>query len=148
MGDPHGFLHIPFVPEPKRPPGQRLRDHKMIFELMPVDEVGRQARRCMNCGVPFCQHGCPVGNRIPRWNDLVGTDRWREALEQLHATNNFPEFTGYICPAPCEAACVLEINDDPGHHQAGGAGASSSGAGGRAGYGPGHPSRAPGAESR
>jgi len=113
VGDPHGFLHIPFVPEPKRPPGQRLRDHKMIFELMPVDEVGRQARRCMNCGVPFCQHGCPVGNRIPRWNDLVGTDRWREALEQLHATNNFPEFTGYICPAPCEAACVLEINDDP-----------------------------------
>jgi glutamate synthase (NADPH/NADH) small chain len=85
----------------------------MIFELMPVGEVRRQADRCMNCGVPFCHAGCPVGNRIPRWNELVTTDHWQEAIDELHATNNFPEFTGYICPAPCEAACVLEINDDP-----------------------------------
>jgi glutamate synthase (NADPH/NADH) small chain len=113
VADPRGFLRIPHVHAPKRPPEQRVRDHKMIFELMPVGEVGRQARRCMDCGVPFCQDGCPVGNRIPRWNDLVGSDRWREALDQLHATNDFPEFTGYICPAPCESACVLAINSEP-----------------------------------
>jgi glutamate synthase (NADPH/NADH) small chain len=85
----------------------------MIFQLRPVDEVRRQADRCMNCGIPFCHDACPVGNRIPRWNELVTAGRWREAIDELHATNNFPEFTGYICPAPCEAACVLEINDEP-----------------------------------
>jgi glutamate synthase (NADPH/NADH) small chain len=85
----------------------------MIFDLMPVGRLKGQADRCMNCGIPFCHHACPVGNRIPRWNELVTRDSWRDAIDQLHATNNFPEFTGYICPAPCQAACVLEINDDP-----------------------------------
>jgi glutamate synthase (NADPH) small chain len=90
-----------------------VRDHRMIFDLMPVGQLREQAGRCMNCGIPFCHFACPVGNRIPRWNELVTRDAWRDAIEQLHATNNFPEFTGYICPAPCQAACVLEINDDP-----------------------------------
>jgi glutamate synthase (NADPH/NADH) small chain len=113
VNDPRGFLDVRFVHAPKRDPAERVHDHKMIFELMPVGEPDRQAQRCMNCGIPFCHDACPVGNRIPRWNELVAADRWAEALQQLHATNNFPEFTGYICPAPCEAACVLEINDDP-----------------------------------
>jgi glutamate synthase (NADPH/NADH) small chain len=113
VSDPHGFLRIPYVHEPKRPPAQRVGDHRTIFELMPAGQIGPQAQRCMNCGIPFCHDACPVGNRIPRWNELVATDRWAEALDQLHATNNFPEFTGYICPAPCQAACVLAINDDP-----------------------------------
>jgi glutamate synthase (NADPH) small chain len=113
MGDPRGFLELEYVHEPKRDPAERVRDSKMIFDLMPVGELRRQADRCMNCGVPFCQFACPVGNRIPRWNELVTRDHWKDAIDQLHATNNFPEFTGYICPAPCQAACVLEINDDP-----------------------------------
>jgi glutamate synthase (NADPH/NADH) small chain len=113
MGNPRGFLDLEYVHEPKRDPAERVHDHRMIFELMPVEEVRRQADRCMNCGIPFCHFACPVGNRIPRWNELVGRDDWQDAIEQLHATNNFPEFTGYICPAPCQAACVLEINDDP-----------------------------------
>ena len=113
MGNPRGFLELDYVHEPKRDPAERVRDHRMIFDLMPVGQLKEQADRCMNCGIPFCHHACPVGNRIPRWNELVTRDSWQEAIEQLHATNNFPEFTGYICPAPCQAACVLEINDDP-----------------------------------
>ena len=77
----------------------------------PLAELREQGARCMECGVPFCHNGCPLGNLIPDWNDLVYRDRWREAIEQLHRTNNFPEFTGRLCPAPCEAACVLEIHE-------------------------------------
>ncbi len=91
----------------------RLRDWKEVYEPFPVDAARRQGARCMDCGIPFCHEGCPLGNLIPEWNDLVYRDDWSEAIERLHATNNFPEFTGRLCPAPCEGACVLGINDDP-----------------------------------
>jgi glutamate synthase (NADPH/NADH) small chain len=84
-----------------------------VYEAFPADELKHQAGRCMDCGIPFCNNGCPLGNLIPDWNDLVYRDNWREALDRLHATNNFPEFTGRLCPAPCESACVLGINQDP-----------------------------------
>jgi glutamate synthase (NADPH/NADH) small chain len=113
MGELGAFLKISRVPAPERDPRARLRDYGEIFEVLPEAEAGRQGARCMECGVPFCHDGCPLGNLIPDWNDLVYKGRWREAIEQLHATNNFPEFTGLICPAPCEPACVLAINDDP-----------------------------------
>ncbi|HVL96978.1 MAG TPA: glutamate synthase subunit beta [Solirubrobacteraceae bacterium] len=113
MGDPAGFLQIHRVPMPERDPRERVRDHAEIYGVLPEDELRRQGARCMDCGVPFCHDACPLGNLIPDWNDLVYRDRWREAIDQLHATNNFPEFTGLICPAPCESACVLAINDDP-----------------------------------
>src|ERR671915_214005 len=113
MGDPKGFLRLERVGFQKRDPRQRVHDYRQYFSL-PGDRVLRdQGGRCMDCGVPFCQEGCPLGNKIPDWNDLVYNDRWHEALVYLHATNNFPEFTGLICPAPCESACVLDINDDP-----------------------------------
>jgi glutamate synthase (NADPH/NADH) small chain len=92
---------------------ERVHDWLEVYEEFPEDRLRRQAARCMDCGIPFCHQGCPVGNVIPDWNDLVYRDRWREAIERLHATNNFPEFTGRLCPAPCEAACVLGINNDP-----------------------------------
>src|SRR5581483_1048273 len=92
---------------------ERVHDYKQYFSLQGDEELKRQGARCMDCGVPFCHEGCPLGNLIPDWNDLVYRDKWREAIDQLHATNNFPEFTGRICPAPCESACVLAINDDP-----------------------------------
>src|SRR3954453_7433625 len=110
MGDPSGFLDIQRVPMPERDPRERVRDHKEIFGVLPDEELKAQGARCMDCGVPFCHDGCPLGNLIPDWNDLVYRGRWREAIEQLHATNNFPEFTGLICPAPCESACVLAID--------------------------------------
>src|SRR5882757_1709661 len=91
----------------------RLRDWKEVYNDFAVDKVQTQAGRCMDCGIPFCNNGCPLGNLIPDWNDLVFRDHWRDAIERLHATNNFPEFTGRLCPAPCEAACVLGINQDP-----------------------------------
>jgi len=113
MGELGGFLRVERVGFEKRDPHERVHDYSQYFAL-PADHVLRdQGGRCMDCGVPFCQEGCPLGNKIPDWNDLVYNDRWREALVQLHATNNFPEFTGLICPAPCESACVLDINDDP-----------------------------------
>ena len=90
-----------------------MKDYGEIYKVLPEPELKRQASRCMGCGVPFCNHACPLGNLIPDWNDLTRTGRWREAIDQLHATNNFPEFTGLVCPAPCEDACVLDINDDP-----------------------------------
>src|SRR5688572_32295942 len=96
-----------------RPVAVRLRDWKEVYEEFPIDRVQLQAGRCMDCGIPFCNNGCPLGNLIPDWNDLVYKDHWREAIDRLHATNNFPEFTGRLCPAPCEAACVLGINADP-----------------------------------
>ncbi|MFZ9170007.1 MAG: glutamate synthase subunit beta, partial [Ilumatobacteraceae bacterium] len=90
----------------------RVQDWKEVYEPFPVDELTRQAGRCMDCGIPFCNNGCPLGNLIPDWNDLVYRGNWRDAIERLHATNNFPEFTGRLCPAPCESACVLGINSD------------------------------------
>ena len=113
MGDPRGFLKIGRKPIPKRDKVERLQDYRYVYEPMPDDELKEQASRCMDCGVPFCNTGCPLGNLIPDWNDLVYRDRWKSAIERLHATNNFPEFTGMLCPAPCEPACVLSINDDP-----------------------------------
>ena len=97
----------------RRPVPVRLRDWKEVYEDFPAEAVQTQAGRCMDCGIPFCNNGCPLGNLIPDWNDLVYRDHWRDAIDRLHATNNFPEFTGRLCPAPCEAACVLGINADP-----------------------------------
>lgn len=110
MGKPTGFLEIARATPPRRPVETRLRDWREVYEPLPAGEVRAQASRCMDCGVPFCHTGCPLGNLIPDWNDLVYRDRWRDAIRALHATNNFPEFTGRICPAPCEASCVLGIN--------------------------------------
>ena len=113
MGDPRGFLKIGRKPTPKRDKVERVQDYSYIYKPMPTEEVRGQAARCMDCGVPFCNVGCPLGNLIPDWNDLVYRDRWKQAIDRLHATNNFPEFTGMLCPAPCEPSCVLTINDDP-----------------------------------
>ena len=113
MGELGGFLRVHRVGFDKRDPRERVRDYKQYFHTQPDEELARQGGRCMDCGVPFCHEGCPLGNKIPDWNDLVYRDHWQDALVQLHATNNFPEFTGLICPAPCESACVLKINDDP-----------------------------------
>jgi glutamate synthase (NADPH/NADH) small chain len=113
MGDVKGFLkHGRELPS-RRPVPVRLLDWKEVYEEFPSDHLEVQASRCMDCGIPFCNNGCPLGNIIPDWNDLVYRDRWEAAIERLHATNNFPEFTGRLCPAPCEAACVLGINQDP-----------------------------------
>ncbi|HVS29289.1 MAG TPA: glutamate synthase subunit beta [Solirubrobacteraceae bacterium] len=113
MGELGAFLKIHRVGFQKRDPASRVRDYKQYFDVQPAEELRRQGARCMDCGVPFCHDGCPLGNLIPDWNELVSDDRWREAIDRLHATNNFPEFTGLICPAPCESACVLAINDQP-----------------------------------
>ena len=112
MGELGGFMKIHRVDARKRPIPERVDDFKEFVLLLPQAELQEQGARCMDCGIPFCHSGCPLGNLIPDWNDLVFRDRWREAIDALHATNNFPEFTGRICPAPCEAACVLDINDD------------------------------------
>src|ERR671927_1347344 len=111
MGKLGGFLEITRVDPPERDPRSRTADYREFVETLDVQGLRDQGARCMECGVPFCHNGCPLGNLIPDWNDLVYRDRWREAIDQLHATNNFPEFTGLICPAPCESACVLEIRE-------------------------------------
>jgi glutamate synthase (NADPH) small chain len=111
--DTRAFMHIERAPAPERDPAERVGDHREIYGTLPAEELSRQGARCMDCGVPFCNSGCPLGNLIPDWNDLVRKGDWREAIDQLHATNNFPEFTGLVCPAPCESACVLDIDDDP-----------------------------------
>ena len=114
MADPSGFLKYTRRETPKRRPVPlRLRDWNEVYEDFDHEALQHQAARCMDCGIPFCHNGCPLGNLIPEWNDLVYRDRWRDAIERLHATNNFPEFTGRLCPAPCEASCVLGINADP-----------------------------------
>src|SRR3954449_8113594 len=113
MGKVGGFLEITRVEAPERDPSQRTADFNEFVRVMPPEQAGQEGARCMECGVPFCHDGCPLGNLIPDWNDLVYRDEWRAAIAQLHATNDFPEFTGRICPAPCEPACVLAINDDP-----------------------------------
>ena len=113
MGEIGGFKKFTRADPPERAPGERVGDHREFIRTLPLVELQQQGARCMECGVPFCHHGCPLGNLIPDWNDLVYRDRWREAIDELLATNDFPEFTGRICPAPCESACVLAINDDP-----------------------------------
>jgi glutamate synthase (NADPH/NADH) small chain len=112
MADATGFLKYDRELPSRRPVPVRLRDWREVYEPFPAEQLQAQAARCMDCGIPFCHNGCPLGNLIPEWNDLVYRDDWREAIDRLHATNNFPEFTGRLCPAPCEAACVLGINSD------------------------------------
>ena len=97
----------------RRPVDERVSDYLEVYEPFPIDKLQAQGARCMDCGIPFCHQGCPLGNLIPDWNDLVYRGQWKTAIERLHATNNFPEFTGKLCPAPCEASCVLGINSDP-----------------------------------
>jgi glutamate synthase (NADPH/NADH) small chain len=117
VADPRGFITTPREVAPRRPVEERIHDWKEVYPgglgkaLLPI--INEQAGRCMDCGIPFCHQGCPLGNLIPEWNDLVWRDDWDEAIERLHATNNFPEFTGRLCPAPCEPACVVSINRDP-----------------------------------
>jgi glutamate synthase (NADPH) small chain len=113
VGETTGFLKWDRQTPTRRPVPVRLRDWKEVYEPFPDDALHAQAGRCMDCGIPFCNNGCPLGNLIPDWNDLVYRDHWQDAIERLHATNNFPEFTGRLCPAPCESACVLGINADP-----------------------------------
>jgi glutamate synthase (NADPH/NADH) small chain len=111
MGKLRGFLDYGRLEAPERDPHERVHDYREVAGVLPLPLVQEQGARCMECGVPFCHNGCPLGNLIPEWNDLVYQDRWREAIVQLHRTNNFPEFTGRLCPAPCEAACVLELQE-------------------------------------
>ncbi|ARA93055.1 glutamate synthase [Rhodothermaceae bacterium RA] len=113
MGAIRGFMEYPRELPRRRPVAERVKDYHEIYERFPTEKLQQQGARCMDCGVPFCQAGCPLGNIIPDWNDLVYKGRWREAYERLSLTNNFPEFTGRICPAPCESACVLGLVDDP-----------------------------------
>jgi glutamate synthase (NADPH/NADH) small chain len=113
MGKPTGFIEIHRKKHPTRPVEERIHDWFEVYLPFPTGELEMQGARCMDCGIPFCHQGCPLGNLIPDWNDLIFRDRWRAAIDRLHATNNFPEFTGKLCPAPCEGACVLGINDSP-----------------------------------
>ena len=113
MGKPTGFKEHGRVTPKRRAVRERVKDYREFYRKWPEQSIREQGARCMGCAVPFCHTGCPLGNVIPDWNDLVYRGRWKEALESLHATNNFPEFTGRICPAPCESSCVLAINQDP-----------------------------------
>jgi glutamate synthase (NADPH) small chain len=113
MGKVTGFIEIHRKKPPTRPIAERLEDWREVYLPYSREELQQQGARCMDCGIPFCHQGCPLGNLIPDWNDLVYRDQWESAIERLHATNNFPEFTGKLCPAPCEGSCVLAINDDP-----------------------------------
>jgi len=113
MGKATGFLEIQRQKPPSRPIAERIRDWREVPLPYEATALRDQTARCMDCGIPFCHSGCPLGNLIPEWNDLVYRDRWRAAIDRLHATNNFPEFTGRLCPAPCEGSCVLGINDAP-----------------------------------
>jgi glutamate synthase (NADPH/NADH) small chain len=113
MGKATGFIEHARAKAPSRPVQERVGDYRHVYHAYPADELTRQASRCMDCGIPFCHQGCPLGNLIPDWNDLVHRDHWRAAIDRLHQTNNFPEFTGLLCPAPCEGSCVLGINKEP-----------------------------------
>ncbi|MBM4266914.1 MAG: glutamate synthase subunit beta, partial [Deltaproteobacteria bacterium] len=113
MGKITGFLEYERELPPRRPVDERLRDWRELEGKHSEEALQEQAARCMDCGIPFCHRGCPLGNIIPDWNDFIYRGRWEEAIERLHSTNNFPEFTGRICPAPCEEACVLRINQKP-----------------------------------
>src|SRR5690606_25007263 len=110
MGKPTGFIEIARAKQPARPVAERVRDWQEVYLPYDNETLRQQGARCMDCGIPFCHQGCPLGNLIPDWNDLVRRDQWEDAIERLHATNNFPEFTGRVCPAPCESSCVLGIN--------------------------------------
>ena len=117
MGKPTGFLEFERQPFPERPPLERIQDWDEFHLHLSTLDLQQQGARCMDCGIPFChtgtmpEGGCPINNLIPEWNELVYQNRWREALDRLHATNNFPEFTGRVCPAPCEGSCTLGIID-------------------------------------
>lgn len=114
MADPKGFLNHGREVARTRPVDERVKDWNEVYvpgSLLPI--ISKQASRCMDCGIPFCHNGCPLGNLIPEWNDYAYREDWSAASERLHATNNFPEFTGRLCPAPCESACVLGINQPP-----------------------------------
>jgi len=113
VGKPTGFIEHARSKPPARPVTERIGDYRHVYYAYPAEDLTRQASRCMDCGIPFCHQGCPLGNLIPDWNDLVYRDNWKAAIERLHQTNNFPEFTGMLCPAPCEGSCVLGINKDP-----------------------------------
>ena len=113
MGKITGFIEFHRAKQSYRPVTERVRDWKQVMRPFPEEELKKQGARCMDCGIPFCHQGCPLGNLIPDWNDLVYRSQWQDAIDRLHATNNFPDFTGTLCPAPCEGACVLGINDDP-----------------------------------
>ncbi len=113
MGKVTGFLEFERQGPAYRPVPVRLRDWNEVYEAQRDDEISHQAARCMDCGIPFCMQGCPLGNLIPSFNDAAYRERWDDAADQLFRTNNFPEFTGRLCPAPCESACVLGISDDP-----------------------------------
>ena len=113
MGKPTGFIEFPRRLPGRRTIAVRVKDWREVYEAFPEESAREQGARCMDCGIPFCHEGCPLGNLIPEWNDLVWRGQWEEAAERLHATNNFPEFTGRLCPAPCEGSCVLGINADP-----------------------------------
>jgi len=113
VGDITGFLKHERQLPPRRPVAVRIQDWREVYEPVDPELTRTQASRCMDCGIPFCHNGCPLGNLIPEWNDLVYRDQWHDAIDRLHATNNFPEFTGRLCPAPCEASCVLGISQDP-----------------------------------
>ena len=113
MGKPTGFMEFGRSLPRRRPVSVRVRDWREVYEPFGEEATKEQGARCMDCGIPFCHDGCPLGNLIPEWNDLVYRDDWPEAMERLHTTDNFPEFTGRLCPAPCEASCVLGINEDP-----------------------------------
>jgi len=113
MGKITGFMELQRIQEVALPPAERVHNYREFVLALKDDEASKQGARCMDCGIPFCQSGCPINNVIPDWNDLVYRQQWRAALDVLHSTNNFPEFTGRVCPAPCEAACTLNINNDP-----------------------------------
>jgi len=113
MGDPKAFISVPREVPTRRPVDVRIRDWREVYEEQPLESLRTQAGRCMDCGIPFCHQGCPLGNLIPEWNDLTWRGEDRQAIDRLHATNNFPEFTGRLCPAPCETACVVGIHGDP-----------------------------------
>src|SRR5919202_4261801 len=113
MGDIRGFIKLQREMPKRRPVPERIHDWKEFYLPFGEENLRAQASRCMDCGIPFCHSGCPLGNLIPDWNDLTYRGRWKDALDALHATNNFPEFTGRLCPAPCEGSCVLGINQDP-----------------------------------
>ncbi len=110
MGKVTGFLEFDRKDIDYRPADKRVGDYKQVMQIAPKEQIETQASRCMDCGIPFCNDGCPLGNIIPDWNDLTYRGKWEDATASLHSTNNFPEFTGTVCPAPCEAACVLGIN--------------------------------------
>ena len=113
MGKPTGFMEIEKIDRDYKPVSDRISNYKEFIVPLSKEETVKQAARCMDCGIPYCHSGCPVNNQIPDWNDLVYSNDWKNALENLHSTNNFPEFTGKICPAPCEAACTLNLYEEP-----------------------------------